>query len=232
MTTTEIKGMHLADGFYYGMAHLGYTSQDPLNAVSRTFTKEDGPLSFTVKVHPQESILKVTLKVYNDVQKLVEYRWKIGSTEKRVLVQYIIANAAPILIGFPLDTEGRANLANVIQDEIWHRYRSGKDVDIQPFMDEDTPGFLYKVNIAEIIDMFTMMTGEHVAEEDIPKVEDTIRSLHGTASYAGKGAGNYSFTNEALIEFFARMMEPVYTARNEYFIVVAGWADCKNYARP
>lgn len=229
---SEEKTVSLTDGFYFAMDHQGYTSTEAPDAVLRTFEKQEGPLTYKVTVKPQNGKLKVTYKVFNRHEKLIDYRWNFGTTMKRLLVQYIIQQSVPVMIGFPLTGEDEGKLSDVIHNEIWQRYHMEEAGIVSQIGNEDNAdGFLYEVNMDTLISMFTLMTGEPVSEMAIAEMMDTARNLEGVVVQDKEAEFEFTFTNDALTKFFGVVMEPVYTAEDEYFIVINGWNDCKNYAR-
>lgn len=227
MTATVDISDKLMEEFSSALKNLGYTSRINQNGFSRTFIKEDGTLNSMVKAHHDKGKIKVVFQVFNDVQKLIEYRWKIGSTHKSRQVQYIIAKSTPILISFPVDEGGKQELGTVVKDELWHLFRTEQSIHIEP---KSHIGFNYHVNMDELISIFESFTGETITPQDRVKMDDLIRNLDSASVNGPNDSWQYSFDDDAIIEFFAQAMEPVYTAEDEYFIIVRGWTDCRNYA--
>lgn len=229
---SEEKAVSLTDGFYFNMGHQGYTSTEAPGAVVRTFEKKDGSLTYKITVKPQNGKLKVFYKVFNHSEMLIHYRWTFGTTMKRLLVQYIIQQSKPIMIGFPLDEVDEGKLADIIHNEIWQRYHM-EEVDIVSTNDDqgNADGFIYKVNMDTLVSMFTMMTGETVSEMEVAEMMNTAQNLEGVTLQEKEAEFDFVFTKDSLTKFFGIVMEPVYTAQDEYFIAINGWSDCKNYAR-
>lgn len=224
--TVDISNKLMED-FSNALKDLGYGSKINQNGSSRTFIRKDGPLNSMVKAHHDNGKLKVVFQVFNDIQKLIEYRWKIGSTHKNRQVQYIIDKSSPILISFPVDETGRRELGTVVLDELWNLFRAEQTIHIEP---KSHIGFNYHVNMDELISIFESFTGETVSPQDRARMDNLIRKLDNASVNGSNDNWQYTFDDHAVIEFFAQAMEPVYRAEDEYFIITRGWSDCRNYA--